>query len=306
VVLEHRDRAAPENRWFEVRVQQLDRQEGGAVITYLDITSRKGAEMEARRNLDEIAHLNRVASMGELTASLAHELNQPLAAILSNAQAASRFLSSKSPDLAEIRDCLADIVTDDKRAGDVIKRLRALMKKEVFQGSEVDLNEVVDDVIRLIGPDALLRKASVIFEPYTSLGPVLGDRVQLYQVALNLMMNGLEAAAERPPNDRWVLVRTAKSVDDSIELTVEDSGQGISESDLHRVFEPFFSTKPEGLGMGLSISQSIVRAHGGRLWAENSAGGGAIFSCVLPVAQQSLAAFARCTTGTSQDIRALF
>lgn len=293
VVLEYEDPASPENRCFEIRVQKLNRLEGGAVITFLDITSRKKAELKARRNLDEIAHLNRVASMGELTASLAHELNQPLTAILSNAQAGSRFLSSKPPDLAEIRSCLAEIVADDKRAGEVIKRMRALMKKEEFQRSAVNLNEVVDDVIRLVRPDAVLRKASVIFEPYPGLASVLGDRIQLYQVVLNLTMNGLEAVAERPPDDRWVLVRTAESDNGSIELTVEDSGKGITESDLHRIFEPFFTTKPEGLGMGLSISQSIVRAHGGRLWAANSAGGGVIFSCVLPVAQRAAPVFAK-------------
>jgi C4-dicarboxylate-specific signal transduction histidine kinase len=285
-VIEYQDPVVPEGRWFEIRIQRLDRPEGGAVITYLDITSRKRAEIEVRRNLDEIAHMNRVAAMGELTASVAHEINQPLTAILSNAQAACRFLSGKSPDLAEVRECLADIISDDKRAGEVIKRLRALLKKGEFQASVVDLNEVVRDVIRLVGHDALLRKASVVFEPLAVLPPVLGDRIQLYQVALNLIVNGLAAAAEQVPRDRWLLVRTAESGSDGVELTVEDSGKGISEGDLPRVFEPFFTTKQEGLGMGLSISRSIVQAHGGRLWAENSAGGGAIFRCVLPVAQQ--------------------
>jgi C4-dicarboxylate-specific signal transduction histidine kinase len=285
-VMEYHDPEVPEGRWFEVRVQRLDRPEGGAVITHLDITSRKRAEIEARRNLDEIAHMNRVAAMGELAASLAHEINQPLTAILSNAQAACRFLSGKSSGLAEVGECLTDIIADDKRAGEVIKRLRALLRKGEFQASVVDLNEVVREVIRLVGHDALLRKVSVVFEPLPGLPPVLGDRIQLYQVALNLIVNGLAAAAEQVQRDRWLLVRTAESGSDGVELTVEDSGKGISEGDLPRVFEPFFTTKQEGLGMGLSISRSIVQAHGGRLWAENSAGGGAIFRCVLPVAQQ--------------------
>jgi len=285
-VLEYQDRAAVEGRWFEIRIQRLDRSEGGAVITHLDISGRKRAEIEARRNLDEIAHLNRLAAMGELTASVAHEINQPLTAILINAQAARRFLSGKSPDLAEVRECLADIIADDNRAGEVIRRLRALLKKGEFQASVVDLNEVVQDVIRLVGHDALLRNASVIFEPQADLPSVLGDRIQLYQVALNLIVNGLAAAAEQAPRDRWLLVRTAES-NVGIELTVEDSGKGIAENNLCRVFEPFFTTKQEGLGVGLSISRSIVQAHGGRLWAENSAGGGAIFRCFLPVAQQA-------------------
>jgi signal transduction histidine kinase len=284
-VLEFQDTAAPEGRWFEIRVQRLDRPEGGAVITHLDISGRKRAEIEARRNLDEIAHLNRVAAMGELTASVAHEINQPLTAILSNAQAACRFLNGKSSNLAEVRECLTDIIADDNRAGEVIKRLRVLLKKGEFQASVVDLNEVVRDVIRLVGHHALLRNASVVFEPFADLSPVLGDRIQLYQVALNLIVNGLSAAAEQVAHDRWLLVRTGGSDSGIVELTVEDSGNGIAESDLSRIFEPFFTTKPEGLGMGLSISRSIVQAHGGRLWAENSAGGGAIFRCVLPVAQ---------------------
>jgi signal transduction histidine kinase len=282
-VLEYQDPAAPNGRWFEIRVQRLERPEGGAVITHLDITSRKRAEIEARRNLDEIAHLNRLAAMGELTASVAHEINQPLTAILSNAQAACRFLNSKPPNLAELSECLTDIIADDKRAGEVIKRLRALLKKGQFQASVVDLNDVVRDVIRLVGHDALLRNTSVVFEPLATLPLVLGDRIQLYQVALNLIVNGLAAAAEQAPRDRWLLVRTGESNGGGVELTVEDSGKGIAESDLTRVFEPFFTTKAEGLGMGLSISRSIVQAHSGRLSAENSAGGGAIFRCILPV-----------------------
>jgi signal transduction histidine kinase len=239
-----------------------------------------------RRTLDEFAHLNRVAAMGELTASMAHELNQPLTAILSNAQAASRFLSSDSPDLPEVRACLIDIITDDKRAGQVINRLRGLLKKGEPQTSMVDLNEVVTDVIRLVRNDALLRQAELIFEPLPSLPPVLGDRIQVYQVVLNLIVNGLEAVTERPPADRRLLVRTGG--DGGVELTVEDSGNGIAEADLPRVFEPFFTTKAKGLGMGLSISRSIVQAHGGQLWAENIASG-AKFRCLLPVAQPTAA-----------------
>jgi C4-dicarboxylate-specific signal transduction histidine kinase len=255
-----------------------------------DITDQRRSEAVLRRNLGEIAHLNRVAAMGELTASLAHELNQPLAAILSNAQAASRFLNRESPDLGQVRECLTDIVADDKRAGEVIKRLRALLKKGAAQPSFVDVNELVSDVIRLLKSDALLREVSVKFEPSPGLPAVHGDRVQLYQVILNLIVNGLEAAAEHGPGDRWLKVRTSESSGGAIELTVEDSGKGIAESDLARVFEPFFTTKPEGLGMGLSISRSIVQAHGGQIWAENRTNGGALFRCVLPTAQQTATA----------------
>jgi C4-dicarboxylate-specific signal transduction histidine kinase len=258
----------------------------------IDVTEQKEAEAAVRRSLDEIAHLNRVGAMGELTASLAHELNQPLASILSNAQAASRFLSREPPDLAQVQDCLTDIVADDRRAGEVIQRLRGLLKKGGFQECHVDLNEVVSDALRMMRNDALLRHVTLNFEAAPGLSPVLGDRVQLYQVVLNLIVNGLEATAEQPPGDRWLSVRTAKSNSGGIELTVEDSGKGIAESNLLRVFEPFYSTKQEGLGMGLSISRTIVNAHGGKIWAENSAQGGAIFRCVLPVAQQATTASA--------------
>jgi PAS domain S-box-containing protein len=262
----------------------------GYIGSCIDITDQKQAEAVARRSLEEIAHLNRVSAMGELTTSLAHELNQPLAAILSNAQAASRFLNGVSPDLTQARECLIDIVADDKRAGEVIRRLRALLKKEDSKTTKVDLNAVVGDVIRLLHNDTMLRKVSVAFEPSSDLPVVLGDRVQLYQVVLNLIMNGLEASVEQEPRDRWLKVRTTWSSGGGVELTVEDSGTGIAKTDLDRVFEPFFTTKGEGLGMGLAISRSIVQAHGGRLWAENSEDSGALFRCVLPAAQETAAA----------------
>jgi len=228
-----------------------------------------------------------------LTASLAHELNQPLAAILSNAQAAGRFLGGESPDLVQVRECLTDIVADDKRAAEVINRLRGLLKKGEYQPSLADLNEVISEAMRLVRNNALLRQVSVKFEPLPGLPPVLGDRIQLYQVVLNLIMNGLDAVAERSPGDRWVLVRTAKADGGGVELTVEDSGKGIAESEIARLFEPFFSTKRDGLGMGLSISRSIVQAHRGKIWAENAVEGGAIFRCVLPVAQEGAVASAK-------------
>jgi PAS domain S-box-containing protein len=261
--------------------------------TCQDVTDQRQAEVSLRRSLDQIAHLNRVAAMGELTAALAHELNQPLAAILSNAQAAGRFLGGESPDLVQVGECLTDIVADDKRAAEVINRLRSLLKKGEYQPSLVDLNEVVSEAMRLVGNDALLRQVSVKFEPLPGLPPVLGDRIQLYQVALNLIMNGLDAVAERSPRDRWVLVRTTEVDGGGVELTVEDSGNGVAASDLARVFEPFFTTKRDGLGMGLSISRSIVQAHGGKIWAENRAGRGAMFHCMLPVAQHDAAASAK-------------
>jgi PAS domain S-box-containing protein len=267
----------------------------GYIGSCIDITDQKRAEDTLRRNLDEIAHLNRVAALGEMVTSLAHELNQPLAAILTNAEAASQFLNRESPNLARVRGCLTAIAADDERAAEVIKRLRALLKKDQSQASLIDLNEVVSDALRLVNNDAMLRETRVRIEPHPKLPPVLGDRVQLCQVVLNLLVNGLQAAAEQPPAARWVLVRTAEADGGGVELTIEDSGKGIAESDLARVFEPFFTTKREGLGMGLSISQSIVQAHGGQIWVENSARHGAVFHCVLPVAQQAAVAAAKRT-----------
>jgi PAS domain S-box-containing protein len=288
-------RADGEYRWILDNGVPLYREEvfAGYVGSCIDITEQRRAEAASRRSLDEIAHLNRVAAMGELTASMAHELNQPLAAILNNAQAASRFLGGESPDLAQVRECLTDIIADDKRAGEVIKTLRALLRRGESHASLVDLNEVVSDAIRLLGTDAMLRHASVKFEPLPAPRLVIGDRTQLCQVVLNLIVNGLEATAERPPVNRWVLVRTAEADGGRVGLTVEDSGKGIAEKDLALVFEPFYTTKQEGLGMGLSISWGIVRAHGGQIWAENGARHGAIFHCVLPVAQQAAVAAAK-------------
>ena len=295
--MEHRLRRADgEYRWVlctGVPRVETDGVFAGYIGSCIDITEQKRAEATLRQSLDEIAHMNRVAAMGELTASIAHEVNQPLAAILSNAQAANRFLGGESPDLAQVRECLTAIVADDKRAGEVIRRLRGLLKRGASQPSLVDLNEVVSDAIRLLGNDAILRNVSVKVEPFPGLPAALGDRIQLYQLALNLIMNGLDAVAERSPGDRWVLVRTAEADGGGVELTVEDSGSGVAASDLARVFEPFFSTKREGLGMGLSISRSIVQAHGGKIWAENAVGGGAIFRCVLPAPQQTVASTVR-------------
>jgi C4-dicarboxylate-specific signal transduction histidine kinase len=271
-----------EDRWFEMRVQHLVGPEGGAAIMHFDISARKRAEAEARRHLDEIAHMDRVAALGELASSLAHELNQPLTAILTNAQAARRFLAATPPDLEELRECLEDIVKNDRRAGEVIRRMRPLLKKGgPAELLPLNLNDLVQNVLALISNDALLHRVSIEAVLAPALPVVYGDSVQIQQVILNLLVNAITAAATGPPAGRKVTVWTAAR-DTHADLSVHDSGKGISEADLDRVFEPFFTTKQEGLGMGLAISRSIVQAHQGRIWGENDPAGGAVFRVRLP------------------------
>lgn len=248
---------------------------------HFDITARKRAEAESRRHLEQIAHMDRVAALGEIASSLAHELNQPLTAILSNAQAAHRFLTASPPDLGELRECLEDIMSNDRRAGEVIRRMRRLLKMGTVERAPLQLDDLVQNVAALISNDALLRQVSIEVIPGRALPLVLGDTVQIQQVILNLLSNAIAAAAAGPPTERLVTVWTVAS-DGHVELSVRDSGKGIAESDLERIFEPFFTTKDDGLGMGLTISRSIVEAHGGRIWAENDSGGGAILRMRLP------------------------
>ena len=271
-----------EDRWFEMRVQHLVGPEGGAAIMHFDISARKRAEAEARRHLDEIAHMDRVAALGELASSLAHELNQPLTAILTNAQAARRFLAATPADLDELRECLEDIVTNDRRAGEVIRRMRPLLKKGgPAELLPLNLNDLAQNVLALVSNDALLHRVSIETVPAPALPVVYGDGIQIQQVILNLLVNAITAAATGPPAGRRVIMWTTAG-NTYADLSVRDSGKGISEADLDRLFEPFFTTKREGLGMGLAISRSIVEAHQGRIWGENDPAGGAIFRVRLP------------------------
>jgi C4-dicarboxylate-specific signal transduction histidine kinase len=276
-----------EERWFELRVEPLGDPGQGAAIMRFDITARKHDQAEARRHLDEIAHVNRVAALGELAASLAHELNQPLTAILTNAQAAQRLLSGNSPDLEEFRECLADIVTSDRRAGEVIRGMRGLLKKGTFEPVPLDLGQIGQSVVNLVSSDALLLQVSIEVATAPALPVVEGDAVQIQQVVLNLLLNAISAAALAPVGQRKVIVRTV-ATESYVELSVHDSGPGIAVRDLDRIFEPFFTTKHDGLGMGLTISRSIIQAHGGKIWAENEPPGGATFRMRLPTKGERL------------------
>jgi signal transduction histidine kinase len=213
-------------------------------------------------------------------------LNQPLTAILSNAQAAQRLLEQSSANLEEIREILADIIQDDKRAGAVIHRLHGLLKKKAsLEFTEIEVNEIVSEVAHLVSGDAVLRNVVVRLELAPHLPRVQGDRVQLQQVVLNFVLNGLDAMRESATGDRTLVLTTTKESSATIRVAVRDSGPGIDKADFEHIFQAFYTTKSAGLGMGLAIACSIVEAHGGELRAENNVGGGATFFFTLPVGE---------------------
>ena len=251
-----------------------------------DITKRRYAELEAQRHRDELALMSRRARLGELTASIAHELKQPLAAILSNTQAALRFLSRDAPDLNEVHDILHDIVRDDKRAGEVIKRLHVPLKKSVPVFRPVDINEIIREVIALLKNEMGLKNVSLVMALAEGLPPVRGDTIQLQQVALNLILNGAEAMIDLDDDSRKIIVSTNKHDEQTLKVSMRDSGRGLDGDTIDRIFDPFYTTKADGMGMGLSISRSIIEAHGGRLWAANNPDRGATFSFTVPVFEQ--------------------
>jgi signal transduction histidine kinase len=253
------------------------------LIIFLIVQRRrkKVAETEVARARAELLRVERLLRLNEMTGSLAHELNQPLAAILSNAQAGLRFLQSGKIDLDEFREILQDIVQDDQRAGNVIRSLRSMVKREEVERNPVILNNVLNDVIQIFHTESIFRNVRVEAELDGSLPPIMGDKVQLQQVALNLILNAADAMSNIPSDHRKIILRTGVK-DGRIRVTVRDFGPGIDKENLERIFEPFFSTKGVGLGMGLNICRTIVEAHGGRIWAENNPDRGATFVFELP------------------------
>ena len=248
----------------------------------IDITRRKQAELAVQQQRNELTHLSRVTTLGELSGSLAHELNQPLAAILSNAQAAQRFLARDNADLAEIQDILKDIVNEDKRAVEVIQRLRLLLKKGEVQHLPVNLNKVVEEVLKIISSDLVNHNINVNIDLAKKLPAVIGDRVQLQQVLLNLIMNACEAMSHTNADRRRLFVHTEQNGVDKVQVSVGDQGPGIPSESLGSIFEPFFTTKSQGMGLGLPICRTIITAHGGQLWATNNTPSGAVFHFKLP------------------------
>jgi len=258
----------------ELRWQQwLDRgffDDRGHVVEYQavgrDITERKRAEQEVQRQREELAHALRVMTLGELTASFAHEINQPLAAIVTNAQATRRLLDGERAKPA-ITDALTDIAEEAKRASQIIRKLRTLFRKEHAERTVVDINTLITDVVSLLRADLQRRTISVSLALAETVPPVLGDSVQLQQVMLNLVVNACEAIAATEGASREILVETRRAEPGRLAIVVRDSGIGVKERELERIFEHFVTSKPQGLGMGLAISRSIVQAHGGRIWA---------------------------------------
>ena len=269
----------------EVALSPMPTKDGGLVlVSVADITERRDLERATARQRDELAHLSRVAMLGELSGSLAHELNQPLTAILSNAQAAQRFLAQSPPRLDGLTEILSDIVKSDHRAGAVIQRIRSLLRKESAKRDPLNINDVVEETLRLMRSDLLNRHVAVGTDLGEGLPAVSGDRNQLQQVLLNFMMNGCDAMDGREKDGR-LLVRTRSTAEGKVEFSVADRGTGIPSADLERIFEPFVTTKSHGMGLGLTICRSIVEAHGGRLWATNNSDGGATLHCEIPGAR---------------------
>jgi signal transduction histidine kinase len=267
-----------EYRWHVLSAVALIGVQAALIATLLVQRRRRHeAEAAAQRHLSQMAHLDRVAGMGQLASSIAHELNQPLSGILANAQAARLLLSDSQPDVEELRACLADIISDDHRASAVIRRMRHLLKKTDFVSVPLALNDLAANTIRLVANDALLREVTIDFLPARTLPLVYGDRVQIQQVILNLLNNAITAAENGGAPTRKVTVWTSDATTPYVELGVHDSGKGIVGTDLGRIFDPFFTTRADGLGMGLTISRTIVEAHGGRIVVENGPAGGATF-----------------------------
>ena len=239
---------------------------------------------EAGRLRQELTHIGRVSALGELTASLAHELNQPLTAILNNAEVAQKLLDAEAPNIVELREIMKDIVADETRAADVIRRVRVLVKKGVLEHSPLDINGVVGEVAQLVKSDMASRHVPMSLELASGLPRVRGDRVQLQQVVLNVVLNGIDAMRETNGRDPALAIRTFAAGAQSVTVAVEDAGPGIDLRDVERIFEPLYTTKREGLGLGLAIARTIIQAQGGQLRASNNAAGGATFEFTLPAA----------------------
>lgn len=279
--LEYAVRTAEGVQWVEHSIERLMRPEGGAVLTVSDATDRKNAEREAQVRLRQLAHLSRVAAIGEISGAIAHEVNQPLSAILGNAEAALRLLSAEKVPIEDVQEILRDIANNDLRASSVIKRVRLMLRNDELRLEPLALNNLVKEVLRILHVELEQRSVILFTDLPDSAGQVEGDPVQLQQVVMNLIMNACEAMGSSPETDRRLYISTREGpLPGEVELVIRDYGPGIPSDQRERIFHPFVTTKGQGMGLGLSISRSIVKAHGGRLWAESSTEG-AVFRMAL-------------------------
>jgi C4-dicarboxylate-specific signal transduction histidine kinase len=249
---------------------------------FADITSRKEAEAEAQSQRDEIAHLMRVSVMGELSGAIAHELNQPLTAILANAQTARLLMRAEKPDAGMVSEILDDIVHEDNRANEVIQRLRDLMRRGERKSEPIDLNTLIESTLALLNSELITRGVRAEVELASDLPQISGDPVQLQQVLLNLAINAMDAMSATEPAQRQITLRTRHNGNGLVEAVVADRGRGLTGEERDRLFQPFFTTKEHGLGLGLRICSTIVKSHGGDLSIDNDAGGGAVAVLALP------------------------
>ena len=285
-VFEHGRQTTYGERWWVLLATRLRGPEGGAVLTFTDITERRRAEAAAQESRDELAHFTRVATMGEMAVSLAHQLNQPLAAIMANANAARKLLDDTPHDVAELHEILRDIAADDRRASEVIQRLRDLLKKNGAARERVDLNAAIREVAVLVRSDAVIRNVSVSLHLEDRPLYVTGDRVQLQQAALNLIINAVDAVCQQSGRHRLVSVVSSAGPERMARVTFRDTGPGISPELEESIFEPFYTTKENGMGMGLSIARSIVDSHGGTIKVKSRSAPGAVIELTLPLERQ--------------------
>ena len=284
--IEYRVIVDDKSKWIRAKVEIVFDRSGRPFLVkgiVQDISARKKSEEEAARLRHDLAHVTRMSTVGELSQNIAHEVNQPLAAIVVNAEAALRLLEEPEPDIEEVREALGDIVSDQKRASEVVQRIRALVKKDRPVHMQVDLNGLVRDAVKVVQGDATARLARILLDLDAGLPTVWGDQVQLQQVVINLLVNALDALDRVASATRLITVKTGCARAGGATLSVSDTGVGIDTETAGRLFEPFFTTKTQGMGLGLSISRSIVEAHGGTIRAAANGDGGATFHVSLPV-----------------------
>jgi PAS domain S-box-containing protein len=257
----------------------------GYIGSCIDIHDQQEAQAKLRRHLLEVAHLNRSADAAVLGATISHELNQPLTAIMADTEAAKLLLTANPPDLDQLKEILADIRRDSRRAADVISHVRGLFRKNELRLEEINLNDVVRTVCEIIAPHAADKGVLLSADQEQGALPVRADPIHMQQVILNLALNGFDAMLSSMPRERRLVLQTALVKTSTVEVSVSDSGAGIPADKLESIFEPFFTTKQQGTGLGLPIARAIIEIHGGRIWAENRVGGGAVFRFTLPSAK---------------------